>query len=237
MLIRSLLFVFGVIVGGAAVHYYDNLNLKKEKMVLRVEFEKILRNARLNMKSDYEELQNSIKNLKGKLFVSNSTIQRFRIENDRLLAEVSDLSRDIEFYEQLLPSGPMGLVTIRSLDVKRSGDLISYKILLSRKVNEETNFKGMLKFQAVGMLNGKNIMVDLIPARVTEDNKLAIPANPKVASKILNNARSHSILSVDFVRWQQSTGDLVLPAGFEPHEIYVKVLEGNQVRASKSVLL
>ncbi|CAM4310681.1 DUF6776 family protein [Taylorella equigenitalis] len=237
MLIRSLMFIFGVIAGGAAVHYYDNLNLKKEKMVLREEFEKILHQARLNMKSDYAELEETIKSLRGKLFVSDSIAQKFQAENNRLMNEISDLTKDIEFYEQLLPPGPLGLVTIRSLDVKRSGDLISYRILLSRKSVDETAFKGLLKFQAVGMLNGKNTTVDLIPARITEDNKLAVPANPKVAAKILNNPRIHSILSVDFVRWQQSTGELVLPAGFEPHEIYVKVLEGSQVRASRSVLL
>ena len=49
--------------------------------------------------------------------------------------------------------------------------------------------------------------------------------------------RANPILDLEFLRLQRSQGLLVLPEGFEPYEVTLRVLEGNNVRITKAVIL
>ena len=79
-------------------------------------------------------------------------------------------------------------------------------------------------------------MIDLVPAQVSEDNQLKIPETSAERKQLLKKSDVASILDLQFGRWQQAKGNLVLPSAFELQEIIVNVLEDNQVRASKTVI-
>ena len=79
--------------------------------------------------------------------------------------------------------------------------------------------------------------INLLPEQLTADNRLAEPPAAGTKGNNLKNMRANPILDLEFSRIQRSQGLLVLPEGFEPFEVTLRVLEGNNVRITKAVIL
>ena len=85
-------------------------------------------------------------------------------------------------------------------------------------------FSGALRFQAVGTLKGETVTVELAPMQVKSETT---PAPDGVAAG----------LALQFDQYQRSQGMLALPEGFVPESVTITVLEGDTVRATRSVKL
>lgn len=146
----------------------------------------------------------------------------------QVLAQQTELGRvrdQLAFYEQLLPPGPQGSLDIRAASFARQGVGLRYRVLLMRNGhNAEKPFGGRLQFMAAGKAAGEAVTVELGSLQVNEDGTVAPPTD---ASK--------ELLNLAFDQYQRSEGVLALPEGFAADRITVRVLEGDTVRASRSV--
>jgi hypothetical protein len=127
----------------------------------------------------------------------------------------------LSFYEQLLPPGPAGAVTVRAFDIQPNGDFHQYRVLLTRSVAEPAEaFKGRLRFMATGLQDGTTVEVELSPPEVRQPD----------AGKGAGTATDSLALSFD--QYQRSTGVLQRVPGLMIQSVRVDVLEGDTVRAS-----
>ncbi|SAI72874.1 integral membrane protein [Bordetella ansorpii] len=159
---------------------------------------------------------------------------RIELEEQLKLAQAeAGRARDqLAFFEQLLPAGPEGTVDIRGTQIDRAGKALAYKVLLMRSGRPgDAAFSGRLRFHAVGTLKDRKAEFDLLPLRIKEEPSGKKPAAAKPqADKV-------SPLAVHFEQYQRSQGMLELPEGFVPESVTVSVLEGDTVRASRTVTL
>lgn len=126
----------------------------------------------------------------------------------------------LSFYEQLLPPGPAGAVTVRAFDIQPKGDFLQYRVLLTRSVAEPAEaFKGRLRFMATGLQDGTTVEVELSPPEVRQPD----------AGNDAGTATDSLALSFD--QYQRSTGVLQRVPGLMIQSVRVDVLEGDTVRA------
>ena len=128
----------------------------------------------------------------------------------------------LAFYEQLLPPGPEGSVDIRGAG-RAPGRACAGAADAQRPQWRRAVF-GALRFQAVGTLKGETVTVELAPMQVKSETT---PAPDGVAAG----------LALQFDQYQRSQGMLALPEGFVPESVTITVLEGDTVRATRSVKL
>lgn len=237
MIARSFLLFAGIAIGGVVVHYYDRAECQKAQDAINIAHQMAIKQIQEQGSIAMKALQQRLDESDVKALLDQSIIDRYIKEIAKLQDELSSVKSDLEFYEQVLPSSPAGGVSVRSFDIVREGSMFSYKILLSRHAVTGSIFKGRLQFVAKGRLNGKPEIVDLVPAVINAENELALPSDKADIKTVLKDRVTSAILSLQFERWQQVKGNLVLPAGFEPEEIVLNVLEGKYVRASKTVIV
>lgn len=161
--------------------------------------------------------------LEGQLAVENSTRRGLETTLQAVQAELGAAHDQMAFFEELLPPGPVGSVSIRGLDIQRKGRTVEYKVLLMRRGASTKPFEGSLQFQASGQLNGEPATIVLHPLQSVVTNA-DHAADPEVRT-----------LELDFKQFQRSGGLLDLPEGFEPHDVTLNVLEGNTLRVSRTV--
>jgi hypothetical protein len=165
----------------------------------------------------------------GELVIERSARQELETQLHAAQAEIGRVRDQLAFYEQLLPPGPEGSVDIRGVQIDREGGGLRYKVLLMRSGrNGATPFAGALRFQATGVLKGETVTVDLAPMQVKAES------GPVTATGDNTAAAS---LALQFDQYQRSQGILAVPDGFVPESVTVSVLEGETVRASRSVKL
>lgn len=160
-----------------------------------------------------------------------------RTELEKTLAatqtNLGRLKDQLAFYEQLLPPGPQGAIDLRAVDLSlQQGRVLSYRVLLMRSGKAGERFSGRLEFEATGLEQGKVVTHILTPLQsappvtsVTQESQ---------AKTLLTDADPDS-LKLDFEQFQRSQGLLALPAGFEPEQVTVRVLEGDIVLVSRRV--
>lgn len=237
MIARSFLLVLGVSIGAAGMYYYEFNQWQREKEQLQSQYQADIKSTLLQEQINNQALKNQLDQMQAKSMLDQATIARFTEETARLQQDLSDRNEELAFYEEMLPAGPSGSVSLRGLEINREGRRIQYKVLLSRKSTNDTPFKGRLQFQAKGIVDGKEVSVDLMPEQLTSDNRLAEPPAAGMKGNNLKKQRANPILALEFLRLQRSQGLLVLPEGFEPFEVTLRVLEGNNVRITKAVIL
>lgn len=154
--------------------------------------------------------------------MESGTVRALQEKNVELQHTLGQLQSQLAFYEQLIPPGPAGSVTIRAFEVVPEGDVLAYKVLLTRNaLPGATQFQGQLKFVAHGTQEGKPAKIDLVsPSDPAGGGGSAAQADP-------------SPLALQFEQFQRSTGVLRIPPGFEPRSVQLEVLEGDTVRAAQ----
>lgn len=171
-----------------------------------------------------ELANNAAAALEGRLLVEESTRRGLETGLQAMQTELGAARDSLAFYEQLMPPGPQGAISIRALDIERVGPHLRYRLLLMRSGNNDKAFQGNLQFLAKGLLNGEAATVTLLPTTlpVSSENETDTSAG---------------LMAVELTDFQRDSGLLSLPAGFVPESLTVNVLEGRTLRTSRNVEL
>ena len=244
------LLLLGGLLGGTFVH----VGMKRpalEAAVARIDqYEQDLAAAR----SRLHDSLNAVAALEARLLVEESTRRGLESSLRSVQTELGDARDTLAFYEELLPPGPSGAVSVRALEVVPDGPHLKYRLLVMRSGGDKP-FRGELQFRAEGMAGGERVTVEL-PAAVLvptaadaprapgtdTDGKVnadAVPGQPQRGAAGSGQAPAESDapgpLALEFKEFQRSSGLLSLPEGFTPTSVTVNVLEGRNLRASRSV--
>lgn len=145
---------------------------------------------------------------------------------ESLLGVQQELGRtrdQLAFYEQLIPPGPAGSVAIRAFDVQRQGELLNYRVLLTRNAPGQPAFEGRMRFMAKGLQGQKTVKIELSAAALDQS---AATSDPQQAPVI-------DSFALAFDQFQRSMGVLRIPPDFIPESVTLDVLEEGVIRATR----
>jgi hypothetical protein len=209
----------GLALGYAGTHYGLDDNVQR-LADLKKQYETVLAQHLYDLNSAMMRADA----LQGQLAVEESTRKSLEAT---LQATQQDLGRardQLAFYNQLLPAGPNGSISIRALDIERRGPTLYYKVLLMRNAPGDETFNGLMEFVANGSEKGKTVKISLHPA---------LAENASLDGGAANTAK----LALSFDQFQRGEGVLSIPPGFIPKAVTLNILEGETVRASRTVNL
>src|SRR5690606_7320917 len=84
------------------------------------------------------------------LVVEESTRKGLEASLQALQSELGQTRDQLAFYDQLLPPGPKGAISIRALEVERLGPTLQFRALLMRNAQDDSPFSGRMQFVASG---------------------------------------------------------------------------------------
>jgi hypothetical protein len=216
--IALLLMVSGLIVGGLAGRYWSDDDASQHYLAAQARLQADLNQAR----ADLGRTQAELDAVNGLLVLEKSTRKGLETTLHDTQLELGKARDKLAFFDQLLPPGPKGAISIRALEIERLGPNLQYRALLMRNGPDAEPFSGTLQFMAQGLQDGKAAKVELHAARA-----------PGLAT--VGGAASGDSLALSFDQYQRSGGLLSMPDGFEPQTVTLNVLEGNSVRVSRTV--
>lgn len=170
-------------------------------------------------RQELQHLQAEFDALRSQIVIEESTRKGLESRLSDTQAELVRAQEQLAFYDQLLPAGPNGALSLRAFDINRRGELLQYRVLLQRSATGAPDFKGRLQFQASGLQDGQPAQIQLEAARAPAAN----PADPQDA------------LNLRFDRFQRANGWLLIPEGFEPESVTLKVFEDDVLRLTRKV--
>jgi len=220
----------GILLGGAAGYFHAMREARpQDAVVISTQQAEAQADAMRQQATQLRYTQSQLDTADGELVIERAAREELETQLRAAQAEVGRVRDQLAFYEQLLPAGPEGSVDIRGVQIDREGGGLRYKVLLMRSGrNGGTPFAGALRFQATGVLKGETVTVDLAPMQVKAE------VGPVTTTGESTSAAS---LALQFDQYQRSQGILAVPEGFVPESVTVSVLEGETVRASRSVKL
>lgn len=210
----------GMLIGAAVAHYMLERPALKSALA-RVQDGEIQLAA---MRGKLDQANTRVIAMEGRLLVEESTRRGLETALRTAQEELGQARDTVAFYEELLPPGPKGAVTIRALDFERVGPHLAYRLLLMRSGANSKPFEGRLQFLAKGKLDGEEV-------------ELPLMASMQAAEEDAENDPDTDLLAVEFDNFQRGSGLLVLPPRFEPAAVTVNVLEGRNIRTSRSLEL
>lgn len=173
----------------------------------------------------------------GQIAIEQGARQTMEQSMRALQEEIGGLRERLAFFEQLLPPGPAGSVSVRGMDVKLQGDALSFTTLVTRQGQGLPEFSGLLRFSATGLQNGSPVTIALHPVTAAGSAVGAVagaasgsnaPTEADTEASEVHNAA----LVLRFDQYQRNQGVLAIPPGFVPESVTVQVLEGDSVRAA-----
>ncbi|MER1968761.1 DUF6776 family protein [Castellaniella sp. GW247-6E4] len=216
-LILALLLVF---VAGALVMHFG-MHRGQHQQILDLQ-------ARVDtLRMTEAETNARLAGLQGQLDVELATR---RTLEDTLARQQQELGRtrdQLAFYEQLIPPGPAGAVAIRAFDIRRQGDFLHYRVLLTRNAPGQEAFRGRMRFMADALKDGNPVKIELSAAT-------AVAAPP---SEIAAPGVGADPFSLVFEQFQRSTGVLRLPPGVAIRSVNLEVLEDGVIRATRDATI
>ncbi|MFT0851424.1 DUF6776 family protein [Achromobacter sp. F4_2707] len=215
----------GAVVGGAIVFFMFERPALEAAQARAQAYEQDLAAARGKLL----EANSMVAALEGRLLVEESTRRGLESVVGTLQEDLGKAQNSLAFYEQLIPPGPQGAVTIRALDFERAGPHLKYRALLMRSGSNDTPFEGSLQFVASGIAAGEEVSVPLSIATAPSTGD-----EPDSAAQE-SDAAAQEPLKLEFSDFQRSSGLLTVPAGLDLKSVTLNVLEGNVLRTSRSV--
>lgn len=188
---------------------------------------------RLNERIIIEQAESDT--LRGQLIIEQSTIKGLEASLQQGQREIGRLQEQLAFYEQLLPPGPQGAISIRAFDAEVVGKLIRYRVLLQRNASSDKAFEGSLSFSAEGTQGGEVVSLSLNAATRIPDE--ARSANVAELAEQPGELSDSSNFELRFEQFNRSGGWLTIPEDFVPHSLTVHVHEGDRLRASRPLEL
>lgn len=187
-----------------------------------------------------DESQKALAALEGRFIIEESTRRGLETSLRTAQTELGRARDTIAFYEELMPPGPSGAVSVRALDIERSGPNLKYRLLVMRSGGSDKPFRGTLQFLASGRMRGEKATLELqsitIPAAPGNASGVGAASTPVHADQP-PGPPSADPLALDFSEFQRSSGVLGIPADFVPESVTVNVLEGRTLRVSRSIEL
>ena len=171
---------------------------------LNLEFESAL----AQNKTDLATVHTTLDAAYGQLAVEKSTRWGLEAALQQAQTELGRARDQLAFFEQLLPAGPDGAVSIRAFELEQQGSALQYQVLLTRNASDGAVFDGLLRFASKGVKEGRTVHLTLEPGQ-----------------------------TLNFDQFRRSTGLLRLPAGFVPESVTLDVLRAGKVHASHTVAL
>lgn len=228
-----MVFVLGAVVGAGVLR----LGLERPALDAAQAREQAYEQDLAALRGRLEIANNTAAALEGRLRVEESTRRGLETGLQTMQAELGRARDSLAFYEQLMPPGPQGAISVRALDIERVGPHLRYRLLLMRSGSSDKPFLGSLQFLAKGRLNDEEATVTLSPTLLPagpETGTSVSPASP--GADVAPDAETGAdLMAVEFTDFQRSSGLLSLPAGFEAEAVTVNVLEGRALRTSRSV--
>ncbi len=228
---------------------------------------KTLEGELMTARAEQAKAQAQVDALSGNLLVEESTRKGLETSLESAQTELGRVREQLAFFDQLFPPGPQGAVSIRGLDAELHGTTLQYRALLMRNAVNAPKFEGRMQFLAKGTRNGKAETIVLEPARgmapavpaadphspggskppaaqqeradaagsgsaaaSSTDGKPAAPDEP-------DKQAGDGSFVLAFDEFQRSAGLLDVPKGFEPNRLTLNVLQGDAVRATRSITL
>ncbi|WP_353153442.1 DUF6776 family protein [Pollutimonas bauzanensis] len=217
-------FLLGLVVGGVGAKFWFNDQASQEYKAARHELETLLEQSR----SSLAQANSQLDAVQGQLMVEESTRKGLEASLQASQAELGRANEQLAFFNQLLPPGPAGSVSIRALDIERKGPILQYKVLLMRTGTgaDGKPFKGVMQFVATGSQQGKTVKIELPAVKL-----------PVATSASAGDSAETSGLELSFDQFQRSGGFLSMPEDFTPQTVTLNVLDGATVRMSRTVNL
>lgn len=215
--------VFALVIGFFAGQWAGqaSLSVMGDRLAREVRQATAQRDALAALRESYTQLQAERERRDGERLLEFATRQNLERSITQQEGEIARLREQLVVYEQLLPVGPQGTVNVRGMEVSRLNNALRYRVLLMRSGSASGGaFEGTLSFVAEGTRNGQQETMTLTP----------LTGSPLAAEG------DEPDLEIAFDRYQRVQGLLAIPEGFDPHTITLNVLEGNVVRASRSLV-
>lgn len=212
-----LVLILGLACGFAGARFWFQDQASQRYNQLKTRFDA----AVAQNQADSGVLQAKLDAVQGQLAVEQSTRKGLEQTLQATQGQLGKARDQLAFFDQLLPPGPNGTISIRAFDIQRQGSTLQYQALFMRSAPGGKLFDGAMRFTAQGRQNGKAVKITLGPVQVAADTA--------------NSPGTELALSFD--QFQRSAGILSLPAGFVPATVTLDVIEGKTVRVSRSVKL
>ncbi len=247
MLARVFLLLLGVAIGGGLTFYQQRAEHLRELDQLQLSLEERFQQANEQATINLQALEHQYNEQKAKALLDNAMIAQYSREIVRLNDELTRLNGELAFYEEMIPAGPDGAISLRAFEAQQEGRYISFKLMLSVSGRGlQQPFVGRLQFTAQGERDGKpqtiTLYPEVVPSVATSSDSGSLigsiaQAGAETKGADLKSAQMSPILELNFSRIQRREGLLVIPFGFTPKEITLKVLEGKSVKLSKTIAL
>lgn len=172
-----------------------------------------------NQDKQIHQLQADLAQAQSSSSLEQGTKKALEDQISNLQQELTDVRDQLSFYEQLVPPGPAGSVTVRAFSAQQKGDVLEYKALITRNVKPDTPaFTGHIQFIVSGILAGQEHQQTIKPEDKSDDT-------------------DNDSLSVEFERFQRSTGVLKLTPEFKVQSVQFEIYEGDKLRAKSQATL
>ncbi|HEY9280846.1 MAG TPA: DUF6776 family protein [Eoetvoesiella sp.] len=214
--------VVGLALGYAGARFWFKDQASKRYGQLETEFSVTVAQSQY----DLAEARSQVDFVRGQLAVEESTRRTLEATLQATQNELGRARDQLAFFDQLLPPGPNGAVSVRALDIEQTGSTLRYRVLLMRNAPGGETFNGLMQFVANGLQHGKPVKIQLEPAQAVVN-----VADVSDAGADVNE------LALSFDQFQRSGGVLSLPEGFVPKTVTLNILEGKAVRVSRTVNL
>ncbi|MAK54361.1 MAG: hypothetical protein CML17_00675 [Pusillimonas sp.] len=197
---------------GKAAQQYSNLQTEFDVTVAQLRY-------------DMSQLVAQKEALQSQLSVERSTRRSLESSLQRAQSDLAKSGERLAFYDQLLPPGPSGSVSIRALTIQPNGTFLAYRVLLTRNAQPGSEFNGHVEFVANAEKNGESVKITLSPA--TGQAMEGTTASDNAVSSF----------PVSFDQFQRLEGLLTMPEGVTLTSVTLNIIEGGAVRVSRSVNL
>lgn len=179
--------------------------------LIRIKSEMQVLQKELQLVKDERDKAQSIANTASTLLTAEKAAQTSLLaQNRQLEANNQALRDDLGFFEQLIPAVGAQGVAIRGLQAERlEPTQLKWQVMVMQSGKKVSDFNGRLEVSVSGQLQGKPWNMDL-------------PDGPKALA---------------FAQYGRLQGALTVPAQAVIKLLTVKVLEGEQIKATQSVKL
>ncbi|ARP87927.1 DUF6776 family protein [Bordetella genomosp. 9] len=201
------------------------------------------------LRAQLEQSQAQTQSLQGQLAATEAELAveqaaRRALENSlgALQTQAGELRDRLAFYDQLLPAGPAGTVTLRAVQLVRVPSGLRYRVLLMRAVRPgQPPFVGALRFTVTGEREGEPVQLTLTPLQAADAAAAAHGGAPAPSDKeaegapIAATALPDGLIPLEMDQYRTSEGILALPPDFTPSEATVDVVQNGVVLTSQQV--
>ncbi len=210
---RRLVFITGVIVMGALSFVLGNYQIRQQHQKVVEQLDKLSAEYALLQKSE-SELRQQVFNLESGRNIDNVAVKGIQETIRDYKSTIDQLKKDVSFYQSIMaPSENIKGLQVQNVELQKTKDdkRFSYKIVMAQVADNKNYVSGLVAVNVVGMQEGNKV---ILPLRDVSDEQSTLGIKFK------------------FKYFQDITGELILPEGFNPESIQV-VAQADGKKASK----